>query len=333
MAPVVIPGLNVALLTGPLVLGYMFSYCLYGILIVQVYMYTEAYPRDRTGIKAIVWSMFLLQTVFTLFITIAAWNQYGPGWGDTDTLGTIDWSWEPLPALSGVLAAWAQGFYIWRIWSLTKQLWLPILIGMVMATQVTVAFYYGIVVSIEGRGVDKLFALTPEITLWLTSTAVCDLLITFSLIWIFSRQKRRTNFERTSGIINRLIRYSVETGAVTSAGAIIEVVLWLTSHQFNIHFIFFLCLGKLYANMLMATLNARAPMLRSEASMTGSIPPNSFWADAGSSPPGTNLNLTSRGVHISRTIDVAKDVDPIAMDDFSQIGPDTSGGEEHKQDW
>ncbi|KAJ7045905.1 hypothetical protein C8F04DRAFT_453434 [Mycena alexandri] len=319
MPPVVIPGINVALLTGPLVLGYMFQFCLYGILIVQVYLWSEAFPKERTGIRALVWAMFLLESIFTLFCTIAAWNQYGPGWGDTDTLVIIDWSWEPLPALNGVLAGVAQSFYIWRIWSLSKKLWLPVMIGLVMATQVTVSFYYGIVVSVEGRGVDKLFALTPEITLWLTATAATDVLITGSLVWIFSRQKQNTNFKRTSSLINRLIRYSVETGAVTSAGALIEVILWLTSHQFNIHFIFFLILGKLYSNMLMATLNARAPIFRGELSGERStVPSSSFWADMnGRTAVGqvSNVKLNSRGtVNISRTTETLKDGDTIVMD-------------------
>ncbi|KAJ7761120.1 hypothetical protein B0H16DRAFT_1719816 [Mycena metata] len=288
MPRVEIPGIDVALLTGPLVLGYMFAFGLYGILIVQVYMYSESFPRDRPVIKAlgkdispspqpirieggcIVWSMFLLESIFTLFTTIAAWNQYGPGWGDTDTLLTIDWAWGPLPALNGILAGMAQSFYIWRIYSLSKSIYAPIFIALF-----TVSFYYGIVVSIEGRGVDKLFALSPEITAlarWFDlvsykqtprlntrplGSAACDMLITLSLVWVFSRQKKKTNFSRTSGIINRLIRYSVETGAVTTIGAVIEVTLWLTSRQWNIHFIFFLVIGKLYSNMLMATLNAR----------------------------------------------------------------------------
>lgn len=65
--------------------------------------------------------------------------------------------------------------------------------------------------------------------------------------------------------------------------------------------------------MLMITLNARAPRLRGEMSGTGSVPPNSFWADTHNSPPGTNLNLNTR-VHIAQTVDVAKDIDPIARD-------------------
>ncbi|KAJ7208289.1 hypothetical protein GGX14DRAFT_633925 [Mycena pura] len=53
MAPVVIPGIDLPLITGPLVLGYMWSYCLYGILIVQVYMYSQTFTRDVTGVKVL----------------------------------------------------------------------------------------------------------------------------------------------------------------------------------------------------------------------------------------------------------------------------------------
>lgn len=46
--------------------------------------------------------MFTLETVFTVFMTIAAWNAYGPGWGDPETLAIVDWSFEPLPALNSI---------------------------------------------------------------------------------------------------------------------------------------------------------------------------------------------------------------------------------------
>ncbi|KAJ7739565.1 hypothetical protein B0H16DRAFT_63056 [Mycena metata] len=339
MAPVVIPGVNVALLTGPLVLGYMFGFGLYGILIVQVYTYSESFPRDRAGIKFVVWSMFLLSvSAFCCKCDDTAHNcsipsarrflQFSPLFrhgistdlGDTDTLVTIDRAWEPLPALNGVVAAIAQGFYTWRIYSLTKKMVVPLIISLVVATQVVVSFYYGIVVSVEGRGADKLFALTPEITLWLSATATADVLCTATLVWTFSRQKQRSTFERTGSIINKLIRYSVETGAVTSLGAIIEVTLWLTTHQYNIHFIFFLVIGKLYSNMLMATLNARAPMLRDHnMASTSSVPQSSFWGDATKSQV---LTMNGRGgVHISRTTNVAAD-DPIVMHNFNGEGQD-----------
>ncbi|KAJ6534210.1 hypothetical protein B0H19DRAFT_1383439 [Mycena capillaripes] len=313
MAPVVIPGIDVPLLTGPLVLGYMWGYCLYGMLIVQVYLYSEMFPKDRIGIKALVYSLFLMETVFTIFTTIAAWDAYGPGWGDTDTLLKIDWSWEPLPEFNGVLATMAQSFYIWRIWTLTKSIWTPILIGCVMLTQMTAAFYFGIKVSLEGLGVDKLFALSPEITLWLAGDAACDVFITVALVYIFSRQKRATKFQQTNGLINKLIRFSIETGTVTTSAALTHLILWLTCRQWNIHFIFFLTLGKLYSNVLVATLNSRATMFRSDSTVvTGRQ--TGLWLEA----PGVN-NVGSRmgvNVQVSRATNASIGHNTIVMNRF-----------------
>ncbi|KAJ6537947.1 hypothetical protein B0H19DRAFT_1270325 [Mycena capillaripes] len=319
MAPAVIPGLNIPLLTGPLVLGYMWSYFLYGMLIVQVYMYCEAFPRDRLGIKALVWSMFILETGFTILITIAAWNAFGPGWGDPDTLGGIDWTWLPMLFLNATLAAMAQGFYSWRIWSLTnRRLWLPILIGCVMLTQVGAAFYSGMVMAIRGRTVPQLFALWKEITVWLGGSAACDLLITASLVYILARHKRTSRYQHTTGLINRLIRFNVETGSVTSVAALVEGTLWLSCRELNIHYIFFFILGRLYSNMLMATLNCRVPLYQGASSMAITVPQSSFWAEPEiESGQSMNLNLITRtGVNGSRTTDGTTAEDIIVMSNF-----------------
>ncbi|KAF7349804.1 hypothetical protein MVEN_01280600 [Mycena venus] len=296
MAPVVIPGVIVSYITGPVVLGYMWSYCLYGMLIVQVYLYSEMFPNDSRGIKAFVWVLFILETIYTLIITIAAWNDYGPGWG-------------------GILAGMAQSFYIWRISKLTTKRWVPVLIGCVMLTQVTFACYYGIRVSVEGRTFTELFALSPEITLFLIGSAVCDLSITTTLVVVLSAQKHRTPFQRTTGLINKLIRFSVETGCLTSLGAIIDVILWLTTKEWNFHLIAFLVLGKLYSNVLMATLNCRAPIFRSESEATTIItmPQTSFWAE----PRFKAAHESRPAVHISRNTDVPRDTETIVMTDFS----------------
>ncbi|KAJ7210038.1 hypothetical protein GGX14DRAFT_565840 [Mycena pura] len=320
MAPVVIPGVDLPLLTGPLVLGYMWSWFLYGILVVQVYMYSQVFTRDSNGIKALVWSMFFLESVFTLLQTIAAWNAYGVGWGDVDTLTNIDWSWDPLPTMNGFLAAMAQSFYIWRIYRLTKKPWIPALIACVMLTQMTLASYYGIVVSVTERTVAKLISLSPEVTAWLVGSATCDLLITITLVSILWRQRQETRFQRTTGIINKLIRFSVETGSVTSAAAIIEVILWLTSRQWNFHFIFFLVIGKLYSNMLMATLNCRAPMFQSENSTMVGQPTSSFWSEPGNKNATSGLRSRGGGVHVARTTNTDNGGDTIVMGDFTSSG-------------
>lgn len=99
----------------------------------------------------------MVETTFTVFMNIGAWNAYGPGWGDLTTLEYIDWSWKPLAELNslreyvfailqlyaettyGTVAVMAQSFYVWRIYRLTKSIWLPVLIQCVRLT-VTLVF-------------------------------------------------------------------------------------------------------------------------------------------------------------------------------------------------
>ncbi|KAJ7770633.1 hypothetical protein B0H16DRAFT_1516131 [Mycena metata] len=321
MAPLVIPGINLAYFTGPIVLGYMFSFGLYGMLVVQLYVYSQNFPKDRTGIKAVVWTIFVLETLFTFFTIIGAWLFFGQGWGDTELLTHFDWSWAPLPFFNGIIETLAQGFYVWRIWSLTKSIWMPIIISLVMVVQGFAWLYYAIKVDAAGEVFTKLFELTSEITLWLTSSAACDVIITLTLVFILSRRRQTSTSRHTSGLINKMIRFSIETGTITSLAAICEVTLWLACKQYNFHLIFFLILGKLYSNVLLATLNCRVPNDGPSLHIH-----TNFWSEGGTES-GTGmaskvsaLHAASRShnvVHVSRTTQIQDDTPAIVMTDFN----------------
>ncbi|KAF7351719.1 putative Transmembrane protein [Mycena sanguinolenta] len=260
MATSIIPGVEIGRLTGPLVLGYMWSYCLYGVLLVQIYMYIEMFPNDGRGLKTLVWVMFFFETLFTVLMTIAAWDMFGDGWGDPNVIFQFNWTWGVLPLLSGIHSGIAQGFYIWRIWRLTEQLWLVIPIGLGVLTQLCGLYWFAIEFNIAHWRVESVAPLSGLVTVWLVGSAACDVLITLALTAILWRRKTQTKFAKTTGILNRLIRLSVETGAITSVTAILEFILWLAFKRFYYHFILFLVLGKLYSNVLMATLNCRSPL-------------------------------------------------------------------------
>ncbi|KAK7042176.1 hypothetical protein R3P38DRAFT_2888936 [Favolaschia claudopus] len=258
MAPPVIPGVNVALLrkAGPMVLGFLWSFALYGILIVQVYIYFQLYPKDRIAIKTLVWITFFFDTVFIVFQMIAAWYMFGSGWGDPDRLLAFNWSWMPLVVLNGLLAGIAQGFYTWRIWQLTTGIrWLPILISCMILLQMASTTYFGVKIRLLGQSVEELHKVQNEILLL--------------------RRRSKAQVRQTAGLINKLIRFAIETGTVTSLGAMLELVLmnvlWLTCSQWNFHFI-------LYTNGLMATLNCRAPLV--QPSRGGPLHIHTaFWSD------------------------------------------------------
>ncbi|KAJ7723569.1 hypothetical protein B0H16DRAFT_1472824 [Mycena metata] len=122
--------------------------------------------------------------------------------------------------------------------------------------------------------------------------------------------KTMLTFQRTSGIINRLIRYSVETGAVTSAGALTEFICVM--REYSLIWVFsLLMLGKLYSNMLMTTLNARAPIFHSDLSGERSTVPSMGQV--------SNVKFSSRGtVNISRSTEVLEDGKTIVVDDPGQ---------------
>lgn len=329
MAPLPVP--NLALLTGPLVLGYLWSYMFYGILIVQLYIYFLSFPKDNRYLKAYVWVMFIIETIFTVMTTIAAWNNFGPGFGDINTLIVIDWSWDPLPELNGFIACMAQSFYIWRIYMLTKNIWIPAALETISLAQLAFAFYYGIKVGIEGRTVTALFELTPFISTWLAGAAACDILITITLVLVLRNARQKSSHSATTLKVTRVIRFSVETGMITSFMAIAELILWLTSHQINVHFIGFLVLGKLYSNTLVATLNSRAPIFNDAVPVVNqsAFQSGGFWADQRSQFATSTLN----GVHISKNTDVVRSNPDINSHPMAIIGRMEDGGSSNKDSY
>ncbi|PBK71633.1 hypothetical protein ARMSODRAFT_1016642 [Armillaria solidipes] len=346
MAPISVPGINVPLVTGPLILGYMWGYGLFGILTVQMYIYYIHFnQKDTWKMRLYVWFIFLLEVVFTTFTTIAAWDQYAGGWGDVNTLSYIDWSWEPLPALNGTISSMVQTFYVWRIYNLTKNIWICIFIEVVAVAQCVLAYYYGIVVSVQGLGVSKLVGLTPVVSTWLAGGVVCDVLITFVIVYVLWRANSQSTFSQTTNAVTKIIRFTVETGLLTSMAAVVELVLWLVQPRYYVHFIGFLVLGKLYSNALVATLNSRALVFGTIQNgafinSTGSAiphPSSSFWDDAGPKITAPLGALRSQTVHVTRTTEVHEDDDShemIVVSNFKRgqngISMDIDGNDELK---
>ncbi|KAF7326992.1 hypothetical protein MSAN_02493000 [Mycena sanguinolenta] len=329
MAPSIIPGVDIARLTGPLVLGYMWSYCLYGVLLVQTYMYLERFPNDRLGLKILVWVMFFFETLFTVFMTIAAWSMFGNGWGDPNSILQFNWTWGLLPLLSGVHSGLAQGFYIWRIWHLTKQLWIPLPITLAVLAQLSGLYWFSIKFNIAHWRISSLPPLSGAVSTWLIGSAACDVLITLALTSILWRRKKEAAFAETSGILNRLIRLSIETGALTSLTAIVESILWLGWERFYYHFTLFLMLGKLYSNVLMATLNCRNPMFiggsqgmvdgttsAPQAPMGNPRLQPAFWCESVDRKRMSGVRSPT-AVHVSRNIYVEHSPDSVVMTNFS----------------
>ncbi|KIJ98736.1 hypothetical protein K443DRAFT_626567 [Laccaria amethystina LaAM-08-1] len=85
---------------------------------------------------------------------------------------------------------------------------------------------------------------------WLASTVVCDAFITFIL------RKRKTGFQRSDMMVDRIIRITVQTGLITMIIAVFDLAFYLAVPS-GLHLLFSFPLSKLYTNSLMSSLNSR----------------------------------------------------------------------------
>jgi len=107
---------------------------------------------------------------------------------------------------------------------------------------------------------EELLTISPlAISINAVSTAA-DVFIAATLVSLL--QRSRTGFRRSDTMITRLIIFVVNTGVLTSICAIGSLVSLIVSPKTLIYAAFYYCLGRLYTNSLIATLNARKGVIQ-----------------------------------------------------------------------
>ncbi|KAF9008576.1 hypothetical protein BDZ89DRAFT_1078919 [Hymenopellis radicata] len=288
MAPFTISVLDLGPLTGPYALSYLWGSCLYGILIVQMCVYSIKFAHERRALKTLVWLVFLTQTLFIICLTIGAWKIGGPGWGDVDTLLVLDWSFCALLPLVIVLSIMVRGFYAWRIRCLSGRFFIPLAICCVALVDSGFLLHVSVMFAKE-RSVFTFIEFAWEVSTGLAAAAACDITITVSVVILLSNRKT-TGFKKTESVINQLVRFNIETGFLTSIAALVELVLFQVVPHSTWYIMVFQILGGLYSNTFMATLNYRAWISAEPGAPTIAITASTqhwqhsaFWSDY--SPP------------------------------------------------
>ncbi|OBZ78970.1 hypothetical protein A0H81_00686 [Grifola frondosa] len=101
-------------------------------------------------------------------------------------------------------------------------------------------------------------------TLGLSLSSALDVLVTASLCYFL--KKSRTGLSSMDRIINSLTLYTLENGSLTCVTTIITLICWISMPRNLVFLGFHLAITKLYANSLLATLNARRSLRLNKAS-------------------------------------------------------------------
>ncbi|KAF8895422.1 hypothetical protein BD779DRAFT_726215 [Infundibulicybe gibba] len=233
---------------GSAFIGLVAGSVLYGVTLLQTYLYYKQYPKDSIIIKFLVFFVWVLDTTHLILCGVAMYWYLITNFSNETALTKTTWS------MDGLIGLIVECFFARRLWIMSGNLILTAIIVLLAC----IHFGLGIVEGFLLVETNKF----PEL-IWVTSAglgsaAAADIIIACSLCYYLS--KSRTGFSRTDSLITTLTVYSLTTGLITSVIASIAVVTFATMPTNFVWLAFFWVLGKCYVNSLLAALNSRGSL-------------------------------------------------------------------------
>ncbi|KAF9474071.1 hypothetical protein BDN70DRAFT_936930 [Pholiota conissans] len=240
---------------GAMMIGVIVSAVLHGITLMQAFMYWRNFRKDALYLKAMVLTTVIFDAIHLAFISHTVYHYVITNYHHPENLLLITWSVIMEALFTGVNGGLVQTFYVMRVWRLSHQnsfLAGGILFFILCTTGCGTAW---VVLGMQMGTYERLLSITPlTITINALSTFV-DISIAASLCILLN--KSRTGFKKSDSIINRLIIFVVNTGVLTTCCAIASLICLIASSKSLIYASFYFCIGRLYTNSFLATLNAR----------------------------------------------------------------------------
>ncbi|KAI0049997.1 hypothetical protein FA95DRAFT_699318 [Auriscalpium vulgare] len=261
-----VPALDATM--GGLFIGIIVGATLWGITALQTWYYYREYPNDPWHFQLLVGLVFTLDTVHQIFISHTGYSYLVSNFFNPAYLEHVTWSILAEVLISGVVAVLVQSFFVGRIYTLSKKnLYVTGVVVILILAQfgVTLAYCSRAFTMSTYTQIATIKGLSMAIN---GTTAATDLAIAVVLCSLL--HKSRTGFRRSDTLINKLIIFTVNTGLLTSLDAICSLATIAALPDKFVYISFFFALSRLYANSLLATLNARA-RFRGDSEVTSSI--------------------------------------------------------------
>lgn len=242
---------------GAAFIGFSLSCASFGILSIQTFSYYRTYHQDRAAYKWLVGILWLLELLDQVFVGYSIYYYAITQYGDPLVLFLEDVVWPLLAQvvvgnLVGTLVKICFALRVWRFSN--RNLWVTAPIFVFILAQLAC----GIAYCVRGFELKKLlFAdkLRVVATVSLASGMATDSLIALALCILL--HKLRTGFQRSDSMINTLIVYAVNTGAVTGVLSLVTLLVYNIFPRSFYFMTFYFILHKLYAITLLCALNTR----------------------------------------------------------------------------
>ncbi|EIW62381.1 uncharacterized protein TRAVEDRAFT_70473 [Trametes versicolor FP-101664 SS1] len=237
-------------------IGVYISVAMYGWTLFQMaHYYQRSWRTDTLWLKVYVFYIWAVETLHTYLICAYIWRsaiaEFGNplAWAVTTRVDDI------VTGITGLIMLSIHLFYIRRLWILSEKNILLVGIVTLLAFAHFALEIAVVVLTIEFPSFDQFHKTTPFYTGSLAIAAADDIIIAASLCYFL--YTRRTGIRSTDTLVNRIITYSIMTGAVTSVVDIAILICFVAMPDNLVYLALFDFLPILYVTSLLAMLNAR----------------------------------------------------------------------------
>ncbi|EIW63099.1 uncharacterized protein TRAVEDRAFT_43406 [Trametes versicolor FP-101664 SS1] len=204
------------------IIGFPIATTIYGITVLQTYLYFRRYPKDSAALKSLVSALWALDTLTIALISHAIYNLFVLNLGHLADDVKLPWSVVLEVAITDVIIVAVQCYF-------AHQLYKPscgnkILTGSIVLLTIPTIFI-GIFTLVEtfrntSAGLRLLPASSPLVlTLGGVQAALallCDMLITGGLCVHFRGARVACGRARTNALVDKLMVYAIQRGALTT---------------------------------------------------------------------------------------------------------------------
>ncbi|KIK62648.1 hypothetical protein GYMLUDRAFT_42096 [Collybiopsis luxurians FD-317 M1] len=229
---------------------------LLGVSLLQALFYYSQ-QSDTPVVRTLVGAVIVFDMVHQALISHTVYYYLVSNYGDPSTLSKVVWSLLAEVLFNGFGAFCVQSFLTWRIWKLSgTKIWITVLVILLVLAEFGCVVAFGIIALLRVKTFAELAAELKGLSITVNALAAAsDVLIAGTLTLLL--QGSKTGFARSDTMLNKLTLFAVNTGALTSLCAVASLISILAAPDTFIYISFFFCMGRLYTNSLLATLNAR----------------------------------------------------------------------------
>jgi len=254
---------------GGLEIGVLLATLLYGMGTVQTYLYYRNFPKDSRRMKTTIAVIWIAETGHSICISWGIYNMTITHYGAPPNLISIPHGFASAAAFGAIIHPLVQATFTYRIYQLSQNVYISVLcwsisVYILVCTLVfvgtSVTFASPLTIELMNKYEDKWGWLIFSL---FTASAFVDVMIAGSCCY-FLQVNRSRALKRTASIIDKLMKWTIETGLVTSITAIVVVICFATMRDNYAWLAVFISMTGLYPNSLLALLNGRLELANRE---------------------------------------------------------------------